>query len=216
MSVEENELSSSIRAYLAHTLHGGVVQRLSSVVGALGAHGPLAPGDRRRCVAELEAALADLRALIVEGFVDPLRDVPSTLETAVREACAGHPDLPIQIHCDGDAAVPAEVARFVRDFVSESARNAAKHAHPDAVIVTVEASPRTARVQVRNDGVESPAGCSGTGLGLRLLAADAARLGARVDARPAGPESWGTELTLPLAARQRRFDRTRRLSHGEP
>jgi signal transduction histidine kinase len=209
MGLKEEELS--MRRRLARTLHGGVVQRLSSVAVVLGSDSPLEPPDRRRCARELEAVLVELRVLIGGGLDDPLVDAPPTLAGAVRAACEEHPGLPIEVHDDdADAAVPPEVAVLVRDFVAESVRNAAKHADPGLVTVTVETSDSTARVRVRNDGVV-PGGNGGRGrglsMGLRLLSDDAARLGGHVEARPCGPDGWGTELVLSLEPPKRRFER---------
>lgn len=48
-------------------LHEGVAQRMTGVAAALRSADRLAPGDRDRCLDELDAAIAELRTIIEEG-----------------------------------------------------------------------------------------------------------------------------------------------------
>ena len=194
---------------MARTLHDGVVQRLSSVAAVLGADTPLGPQNRRRCAAELEAALGELRELI-SGAGGAADEAPPSVATAVGVGCGDRLDLPIDIDCEADPELPPELGLLVRDFVAEAVRNAGKHADPGLIAVTTASRGGALHVSVRNDGV-SPGhdgrSVTGLGLGLRLLAAEAARLGAQVDARPDGADGWVAELTVPPLARRHRFRR---------
>jgi signal transduction histidine kinase len=190
--------TASERLERARVLHDGAMQRLCSVRIALGTRAPLASTELRRCRSEVAAAITELRAFIADELDASHATAPATIGASVRDACAEWPDLPITARCERDAELPAALARLVRDFVAEALRNACKHAAPSAVCVRVAAIDTGARIEVVNDGV-APRAPRGSELGLRLLAADARRWGARVDAGPAGGADWCAALTVSLA-----------------
>ncbi len=51
---------------LRPALHDGVAQRMAGIAAALSANGPIAPATRRRCIRELNAAIGELRDILIE------------------------------------------------------------------------------------------------------------------------------------------------------
>ncbi|HEX8742859.1 MAG TPA: hypothetical protein VF712_06980 [Thermoleophilaceae bacterium] len=152
---------------LAQALHEGVAQRLTGVAAALRSVAELADEDRARCSKELDAAIAELRAIMED-----------------RAAAAG-----------GGGA--SELEQLIRDFVVEGIRNAEKHSHPRVIAFSGSVSPDRIQVEVLNDGVEPSGGGNGTHLGLWMLGETAARLGGSIDAHRLGGDGWRTALTIP-------------------
>ena len=181
---------------IAHWLHDEVVQRLASVAAALGAGGRLAARDRRRCGAELEAALGALRLLLNDRLEPPPGRRYRSVVEAVRAQCMTSDGRAVRLRIRGDAEVTPAAGQFVADFVAEALRNVIKHACAQLVVVTVAADRERASVTVLNDGVQCARERAGAGVGLRLLAARALGHGASVATGARQPDAWTTTLTL--------------------
>jgi signal transduction histidine kinase len=202
--------SESPSMAMARRLHDDVVQRLCGVAAALSSTRPIAASDQERCKVELEAAIAELRAVIGEAVAPAEMTAQVALATAVGEACVRSGEARVELRSEGDAEVPRAVAAFAHDFTAEAIRNAVNHADPTSISVSVVVRDDQASVEVRNDGVRTAGDTSGTQLGLALLAADAGRYGGRVDARREGPDGWRAALRVwlvPPSPRTRRFAR---------
>ena len=180
---------------VAQWLHDEIVQRLCSVVAALGPD-PIERTDQTRCRAELEAALAALRSLLTEGVVQ-YHDVEfMTVVEAVQASCDAADGCCSELRLSGDAPVSPAVGRLIADFVAEALRNVVKHARPMLVTLSVAVTDDRVCVTVVNDGVRSDPGSIGAGVGLRLLTTRALRLGGAVTADAPSSDTWCTRLTL--------------------
>jgi nitrate/nitrite-specific signal transduction histidine kinase len=96
--------------------------------------------------------------------------------------------------------VPEDVEPLAQSVLAEALRNADKHAKPTIVRVRVGSADGTFVLEVRNDGANQPTGGSrGTGMGLRLAAAEALGRGALVEFGPEGTDSsqWRVRLVVP-------------------
>lgn len=198
---------------LARRLHDIVAQPLCSVLFALASSAPLGPAERRRCATEVETALSNLRSLIVEGDVRAAGDdAPTTVAAVIRDAHPGESRAPIELRMHGDAIVSRDAEMLVRDFIVETIRNAAAHAQPSRISVTLHASDAEIALEVENDGVGARSPRLGTGLGIELLGIHAAHLGGTVVAGASDRETWRTALMLPVESpplERRRFERGR-------
>ena len=183
---------------IARRLHDRVVQRLAAVSSVLESGAPLGATERLRCARELQGALAELRSTIVYGADERREPLALTVADAVERVDVQHSDCRVELHVAGDGLIAAAHGDLLYDFLVEAVRNAAKHARPDTIRVAVAAGPDEARVEVTNGGVRRGRARSGAGLGLRLLQADAKRVGATLRAGPTGASGWRAILTLPL------------------
>jgi signal transduction histidine kinase len=96
--------------------------------------------------------------------------------------------------------VPEDVESLAQSVLAEALRNADKHADPTIVRVRVGSADGTFVLEVRNDGAKPGARSSrGTGMGLRLAAAEALGRGALVEFGPEGADSseWRVRLVVP-------------------
>jgi two-component system sensor histidine kinase DevS len=198
-SVERAEQGQALACSpeVAKWLHDEVVQRLSSVVAALGSEGALRRADQVRGRAELEVALGALRLLLNCRVEKPRARRFRTVVEAVR-AASGLPDRRlVQLELTGDAEVSSSTGELVADFVAEAMRNAVKHADARTIALTVTVDEDVVRIHAFNDGVVArPARGSGAGIGLRLLAARALDHHAYVLAKATPPGGWSTTLAL--------------------
>jgi signal transduction histidine kinase len=175
------------------------MQRLCAVSAALASDIPLEPEDRRRCDTELAAAIVELRSLLT-GMVDESSPVARrNLNDVIREQLVGiSQGEPIDSDLKASISLEPRVTGLVEDFIRESLHNALKHAGPGRVTVTSRMLGDCVLVQVSNPrtvgAAERP---SGTRLGLRLLIADARRVGATVSSRSTG-QRWELRLIVPL------------------
>jgi len=182
-------------------LHDEVVQRLSSVVAVLGAHGPLRRADQARGCAELEVALGALRLLLNDGVERPPQRRFRTVGEAVRAASVVPDGRAVRLEVAGDADVSSPTGELVADFVAEAMRNAVKHADARAIELTVTVDEHTVRIRAFNDGVGTrTSNGAGAGIGLRLLAARALDHRAYVVAGATRSGGWSTTLALERGA----------------
>jgi signal transduction histidine kinase len=191
----------SARIDLARELHEQVVQRLFGVSLALGAEHDLTVEERRRCAAEIQEALADMRSAVSRPLTPPLVDTGATLRDELERFSRHYDRLPLRVDWEQGAEVPRELEPLAQSVLAEALRNCEKHSHASSVAVRVARADDALVLEVRNDGVERPGnGRQGAGMGLRLAALEAIQKGGMVEFGPAGDGEWRVRLVVPLDA----------------
>jgi signal transduction histidine kinase len=188
------------RIDLAREIHERVVQRLFGVSLVLGSEGALSEEVRRRCAAEMQAALTDLRDALARPLAPPSLDTGATLRDELARLGRHYKELPLELDWQPGVEVPDDVEPLAQSVLAEALRNADKHADPTRVRVRVGSADGTFVLEVRNDGAKPGARSSrGTGMGLRLAAAEALGRGALVEFGPEGADSseWRVRLVVP-------------------
>jgi signal transduction histidine kinase len=188
------------RIDLAREIHERVVQRLFGVSLVLGSEGALSEEVRRRCAAEMQAALTDLRDALARPLAPPSLDSGATLREELARLGRHYKELPLELDWQAGVEVPEDVESLAQSVLAEALRNADKHADPTIVRVRVGSADGTFVLEVRNDGAKPGARSSrGTGMGLRLAAAEALGRGALVEFGPEGADSseWRVRLVVP-------------------
>ncbi len=203
------------RGRAAAALHDGLGQQLA-LVGMLldyaARTGPDSP-DGRREMAHSRLVLRDAAGNVggwLSGAGGPhQRGLASWLELAA--AYQGTPmevtlDLP-----DESAELDAEQADYVARFLAESLTNAWRHGRATRVRASARLSAGELLLEVTDNGTASPSG--GSGFGLRGLGADAAALGGRFSAGPAGT-GWVNAARIPASRAPLARRRVRSRSDG--
>ena len=188
------------RIDLAREIHERVVQRLFGVSLVLGSEGELSEEVRRRCAAEMQAALGDLRDALARPLAPPSLDTGATLREELARLGRHYKELPLELDWQAGVEVPEDVEPLAQSVLAEALRNADKHADPTRVRVRVGSTDGTFVLEVRNDGAKPGSRSSrGTGMGLRLAAAEALGRGALVEFGPEGADSseWRVRLVVP-------------------
>jgi signal transduction histidine kinase len=189
------------RIDLAREIHERVVQRLFGVSLVLGSEGALDEEVRRRCAEEMQAALKDLRDALARPLAPPTLDTGATLREELARLGRHYKELPLELDWEPGVEVPEDVEPLAQSVLAEALRNADKHADPTSVRVRVGSVDGTFVLEVRNDGAGKHSRVSrGTGMGLRLAAAEALGRGALVEFGPeGGPDSseWRVRLVVP-------------------
>jgi signal transduction histidine kinase len=188
------------RIDLAREIHERVVQRLFGVSLVLGSEGALSEEVRRRCAEEMQAALTDLRDALARPLAPPSLDTGATLRDELARLGRHYKELPLALDWQPGVEVPEDVESLAQSVLAEALRNADKHADPTSVRVRVGSADGTFVLEVRNDGAKPGARPSrGTGMGLRLAAAEALGRGALVEFGPEGADSseWRVRLVVP-------------------
>ncbi|HEY6781428.1 MAG TPA: ATP-binding protein, partial [Thermoleophilaceae bacterium] len=187
------------RIDLARDIHDRVVQRLFGVSLVLGSDLPLSDEARRRCADEMQAALGDLRDAISRPLAPTARDTGATLEEELARLDRHYKDLPLELEWEPGVVVPDGVEPLAQSVLAEALRNARKHARPTSVRVRVGRVDDTFVLEVRNDGLEdAPRAARGTGMGLRLAAAEALQLGGVIEFGSEGDSQWRVRLVVPV------------------
>jgi signal transduction histidine kinase len=189
------------RIDLAREIHERVVQRLFGVSLVLGSEGALSEEVRRRCAAEMQAALTDLRDALARPLAPPGIDTGATLREELARLGRHYKELPLEVEWQPEVEVPEGVESLAQSVLAEALRNADKHANPTIVRVRVGTVDGTFVLEVRNDGAGGqPRGSRGAGMGLRLAAAEALGRGALVEFGPEGADSseWRVRLVVPI------------------
>jgi len=189
------------RIGLARDLHDAVVQRLFGVSLALSGEGPLAQDTRARCREEIASALTELRAALQRPLAASARRTTTTLHDEIDRLCRAHRDLSVTLAGGRDVAVPEELEPVAQSVLREAVRNAAKHADPERIEITLRREADTFVLEVLNDGVGGAPGerrQAARGMGLRLAAFEALEHGGVVEFGRAGEGSWRVRLTVPL------------------
>jgi signal transduction histidine kinase len=188
------------RIDLAREIHERVVQRLFGVSLVLGSEGALSEEVRRRCAAEMQAALTDLRDALARPLAPPSLDTGATLRDELARLGRHYKELPLELEWQAGVEVPDDVEGLAQSVLAEALRNADKHADPTSVRVRVGSADGTFVLEVRNDGAKlGPRNSRGAGMGLRLAAAEALGRGALVEFGPEGADSaeWRVRLVVP-------------------
>src|ERR687893_1746512 len=186
---------------LAREIHERVVQRLFGVSLVLGSEGELSEEVRRRCAAEMQAALGDLRDALARPLAPPSLDTGATLREELARLGRHYKELPLELDWQAGVEVPEDVEPLAQSVLAEALRNADKHADPTRVRVRVGSTDGTFVLEVRNDGAKPGSRSSrGTGMGLRLAAAEALGRGALVEFGPEGADSFERRGGTPARA----------------
>jgi signal transduction histidine kinase len=188
----------SARLDLARELHERVVQRLFGVSLALGSEQALAEEERRRCAAELQGALADMREAISRPLAPPSFDTGATLREELERLARHYDWLPLAVEWPEGVEVPSGMEPVSQAVLAEALRNCDKHAEATRVQVRVGEQRGVFSLEVRNDGATGANGGSGSRMGLRLAALEAIQKGGMVEFGPVGADEWRVRLVLPL------------------
>jgi PAS domain S-box-containing protein len=157
-----NSAIEAERNRIARDLHDGPIQGVSATTLSLEAlRLMLESGDRDRALDLLRKVSEELseEAMNLRRIMSDLR--PPVLEQrglipAARELCdRWHDELGIEITVLADAhtEIPSDVETLAYRVVQEALSNVKKHADATEVVVRLEASAGTLRVEVRDDGV---------------------------------------------------------------
>ncbi|HTA32868.1 MAG TPA: GAF domain-containing protein [Solirubrobacteraceae bacterium] len=199
------------RIDLAREIHEGVVQRLFGISLALSREELLDTDSQRRCAAEVQAALADLRTALTRPLGHASRPTAVTFTEELERVRALYPG--VEITLEGDAEeVPASLEALAQSVLVEAARNAHKHAKASGVRVSLREDAGTLVLEVRNDGVTAAAGeeeaTDGAdaaparagrqpGMGLRLATLEALQHDGVLEYGEPEPGSWQVRLVVP-------------------
>jgi len=192
----------SERIDLAREVHERVTQRLFGVSMALGSDRPLADDDRERCVAEIEAALGELReALIGSGGGSLMELQDGGLRAELDRLGRQYKLLPLVVDWREGVDVPESLEPLAVSILNEALRNAEKHAKPAEVRVTIDERDGAFALEVRNDGLPpggdgGPAG--GSRMGLRLASYEALQRGGMLE-YGREEDRWRVRLVLPTS-----------------
>src|ERR671914_326430 len=130
----------------------------------------------------------------------PSLDTGATLREELARLGRHYKELPLELDWQAGVEVPEDVEPLAQSVLAEALRNADKHADPTRVRVRVGSTDGTFVLEVRNDGAKPGSRSSrGTGMGLRLAAAEALGRGALVEFGPEGADSseWRVRLVVP-------------------
>ena len=190
----DKALQLQSRIDLARDVHEGVIQRLFGVSLALSSDGAIDDAMRRRCAAEVQAALAELRAAVSRPLGRSSRRTNTTLIAELERLRHDHPDLLITTDPRAQVAAPPELEDLAQSVLAEAVRNAHKHATPTRVEVRTENRDGSFVLEVINDGVAGRGPVSG--MGLRLAAFEALQAGALLEFGAREPDRWQVRLVV--------------------
>ena len=183
------------RINLVREIHEGVIQRLFGVSMALDGDGDLPADERRRCAAETQGALTDLRTALQRPLGRTPRDTQTTLLEEIDRLARVHPDLGVRLESGDAVDVPAALEALAQSVLTEAVRNAHKHAAPTRVAVRVARVDGAFTLEVANDGVTG--GPRRAGMGLRLAALEALSTGGVIEFGEREPGIWQVRLVVP-------------------
>ncbi|MGD0455593.1 MAG: GAF domain-containing protein [Solirubrobacteraceae bacterium] len=190
------------RIDLAREIHEGVVQRLFGISLALSREEPLDADSQRRCAAEVQTALADLRTALKRPLGHASRPTTVTFAEELERVRALYPDLEIVL--EGSAGeVPGSLEALAQSILVEAMRNAHKHARASTVNVSLRGDGGAFVLEVRNDG--APARGDGAaphtgrpgGVGLRLATLEALQHDGVLEYGESEPGVWQVRLVVP-------------------
>jgi signal transduction histidine kinase len=183
------------RIDLARDIHEGVIQRLFGVSMALDGDGALPAAARRRCAAETQAALTDLRTALQRPLGRAPRATRTTLVAELQRLAHADPKLGLSLDQGGADDVPAVLEPLAQSVLIEAVRNARKHASPSKVSVRVGRTDGAFWLEVVNDGVGQAR--RRAGMGLRLAALEAIGSNGVVEFGERDPGTWQVRLVVP-------------------
>lgn len=192
------------RRRLGRDLHDGAQQELVGAVIDLKLaqeKWTRAPDEARRLVdaalGRAQAGLRDLRELAAGIHPSVLTD--RGLTAALEALCTRSP-VPVELDAADFEGLPESVATTAYFVVAEALTNAAKHARPDHVEVSLRAADGGMMLDVRDDGVGGADAAAGSGLRGLMDRVSALGGGLEIDSRV----ERGTALRawIPTAARE--------------
>jgi two-component system sensor histidine kinase DesK len=153
------------------------------------------PARARQEMADVEAAAR--RALAeVRDAVSGYREV--SFAQALVEARSALSAAGVSLRApSGVAPLPAKVDAVLGWVVREATTNVLRHSHARTVTVDLDATGRSARLTVTDDGV---GGTAPSGAGLSGLAERVEALGGRLECGPAGARGFRLAAEVPLGA----------------
>ncbi len=148
------------RNRIARDLHDSVTQTLFSASLIAEVLPRLWDRDRDESTRRLEelrsltrGALAEMRTLLLELRPSALVDADlNDLLRQLTEAAIGRARLPITLHIEGAAAVPADVKVAFYHIAQEALNNVTKHARATAATIQLNRQPGQVQLQVRDNG----------------------------------------------------------------
>ena len=184
------------RIEMAREIHEGVVQRLFGVSLALAREELLDAESQRRCAVEVQAALGDLHTALERPLGHSSRPTAVTFAEELDRLRALHADAQIVLERGRAEEVPSNLEALAQSVLIETVRNARKHAHADAIVVSLEIDNGTFTLEVRNDVADRHSGGRG-GVGLRLATLEALQHGGVLEYGESVPGSWQVRLVVP-------------------
>jgi signal transduction histidine kinase len=185
------------RIDLTREIHEGVVQRLFGVSLALSRDAPLDAASQRRCAAEVQAALADLRTALTRPLGHSSRPTAVSFAEELQRVRAVHPDLEIVVDGAADQPVPPPLEALAQSVLVEAVRNARKHSRATVVRVCLRDEGGTFVLEVHNDGAHLHSGNRG-GVGLRLATLEALQHDGVLEYGESEPGCWQVRLVVPM------------------
>jgi signal transduction histidine kinase len=187
------------RIDIAREVHDSVVQRLFGVSLALDSEGEFPHEERQRAAAEIQRALGDLKTVVQQPLGRESRPTQTTLAEEVDRLAHKHADLKVELQQGSELDVPITLEPLAQSVLAEALRNAHKHAKPTRVTVNGGKRDGAFILEVTNDGVSGPTRQT-TGMGLRLAAFEALRVGGFVEFGARADDMWQVRLVVPLDA----------------
>ncbi|OBH05068.1 hypothetical protein A5696_00140 [Mycobacterium sp. E2699] len=187
------------RRRIERNLHDGAQQRLVTLRLRLQSLQASLPADGR---VQLEIAeLADEVAAASEELRQLSRGIhPAVLSNAglgpALRVLSRRFAMPVELRVDVARRLPKSVEVAVYYVVAEALTNAAKHAHPSMVTITVEADDARVRLWVSDDGI---GGADPQGSGLIGLRDRVEALGGRLDVTSCHGEGTTLAAEIPCA-----------------
>src|SRR5215211_2628509 len=118
--------------------HERGTQRLFGISLALGSDVPLADEDRRRCAAEIKAALGDLREALIGSRTGSVLELQEgSLRAELDRLGRQYKDLPLTVEWSEGVDIPRRLEPLAVSVLNEALRNAEKHADPSEVKVSI-------------------------------------------------------------------------------
>lgn len=184
------------RIDLGRDIHDRVVQRLFGVLLTLSASDrDLAGAERERCAGEVQVALHELRAALERPLGHQPRPTTTTLAEELARLQADAPGFAVHVHGD-PAATPAALESLTQAVLAEAVVNAAKHATPSRMDVSIERPEGAFVLEISNDGLGDDPRHAHVGMGLRMTAHAALQAGGLLEhgRRPDG--RWQVRLVV--------------------
>jgi signal transduction histidine kinase len=192
--------SDETRRRIERDLHDGTQQRLVSLALRLRAAQAAVPPDGPELEAELEAVVAELDAALDElrefaRGIHPPALTDGGLGPALRTLARRSP-VPVEVDVRVEGRLPAQIEVATYFVVSETLANAAKHAQASRMAVEVDAENGALLLRVGDDGVGGAE--LGGGSGLAGLKDRVEALGGRLQLRSERGRGTSIAVELPL------------------
>jgi signal transduction histidine kinase len=190
------------RIDLAREIHEGVVQRLFGVSLALSGEELLDVDSQRRCAAEVQTALTDLRTALKRPLGHASRPTAVSFSEELERVRALYPALEIVLEGSADE-VPHSLEALAQSVLVEAMRNVHKHARASTVDVSLREDAGAFVLAVRNDGAPARGGGARAragrqaGVGLRLATLEALQHDGVLEYGEAEPGVWQVRLVVP-------------------